>query len=105
MLLQSGDKKMCIRDSSYIFQIVSYAWAGFGACFGATILLSLCLLYTSELIDFNSPQKVSRYFMEKLRHETQEKFIVSFLNVKNKLLGYKAVSYTHLDVYKRQGIM
>ena len=26
---------------SYIFQIVSYAWAGFGACFGATILLSL----------------------------------------------------------------
>ena len=27
--------------SSRIFQIVSYAWAGFGACFGATILLSL----------------------------------------------------------------
>lgn len=26
---------------SYIFQIVSYAWAGFGACFGPAILLSL----------------------------------------------------------------
>ena len=26
---------------SYIFSIVSYAWAGFGACFGPTILLSL----------------------------------------------------------------
>lgn len=50
-----------------------------------------------ELIDFNSPQKVSRYFMEKLRHETQEKFIVSFLNVKNKLLGYKVISQGGLD--------
>lgn len=50
-----------------------------------------------ELIDFNSPQKVSRYFMEKLRHETQEKFIVSFLNVKNKLLGYKVISQGSLD--------
>lgn len=27
--------------NSYIFQIVSYAWAGFGACFGPAILLSL----------------------------------------------------------------
>lgn len=27
--------------NSYIFQIVSYAWAGFGACFGPTMLLSL----------------------------------------------------------------
>lgn len=27
--------------NSYIFSIVSYAWAGFGACFGATLLLSL----------------------------------------------------------------
>lgn len=27
--------------NSYIFSIVSYAWAGFGACFGPTILLSL----------------------------------------------------------------
>lgn len=27
--------------NSYIFSIVSYAWAGFGACFGATVLLSL----------------------------------------------------------------
>ena len=26
---------------SYIFQIVSYAWAGFGACFGPAMLLSL----------------------------------------------------------------
>ena len=26
---------------SYIFSIVSYAWAGFGACFGGTVLLSL----------------------------------------------------------------
>lgn len=28
-------------SNSYIFQIVSYAWAGFGACFGPAILLSL----------------------------------------------------------------
>ncbi len=27
--------------NSYIFQIVSYAWAGFGACFGPVMLLSL----------------------------------------------------------------
>lgn len=27
--------------NSYIFSIVSYAWAGFGACFGATVLISL----------------------------------------------------------------
>ena len=27
--------------NSYIFSIVSYAWSGFGACFGATVLLSL----------------------------------------------------------------
>lgn len=27
--------------NSYIFSIVSYAWAGFGACFGGTVLLSL----------------------------------------------------------------
>lgn len=27
--------------NSYIFSIVSYAWAGFGACFGATVHLSL----------------------------------------------------------------
>ena len=27
--------------NSYIFQIVSYAWAGFGACFGPAVLLSL----------------------------------------------------------------
>ena len=27
--------------NSYIFSIVSYAWAGFGACFGGTMLLSL----------------------------------------------------------------
>lgn len=27
--------------NSYIFQIVSYAWAGFGACFGPAMLLSL----------------------------------------------------------------
>lgn len=29
------------NPNSYIFSIVSYAWAGFGACFGATVLLSL----------------------------------------------------------------
>ena len=27
--------------NSYIFSIVSYAWAGFGACFGPVVLLSL----------------------------------------------------------------
>lgn len=35
--------------------------------------------------------------MERLRHETQEHFLVAFVNVKNRLLGYKEVSIGGLN--------
>lgn len=50
-----------------------------------------------KLENFNSPEAVSRYFMEELRHENQEHFIVCFLNTKNRLLGYKEIGIGSLD--------
>lgn len=35
--------------------------------------------------------------MEKLRHESQEHFLICFLNVKNKLLGYKEISIGNMN--------
>lgn len=35
--------------------------------------------------------------MERLRHETQEHFLIAFVNVKNRLLGYKEVSIGGLN--------
>ncbi len=51
----------------------------------------------TKLPDFSMPENVADYFMEKLRHETQEHFLVCFLNVKNKLLGYKEISIGSLS--------
>ena len=45
-----------------------------------------------KLAYFGSPDKVAEFFMEKLRHETQEHFVVSYVNVKNRLLGYQEIS-------------
>lgn len=50
-----------------------------------------------KLISFNAPEKVAGYFMEKLRHETQEHFVIAFLNVKNRLLGSKEISIGNLS--------
>lgn len=42
VLVVSGCALLLAADpNSYIFNIVSYAWAGFGACFGPAVLLSL----------------------------------------------------------------
>ena len=47
--------------------------------------------------DFGMPDRVADYFMEMLRHESQEHFLVCFLNIKNKLLGYKEISIGSLN--------
>lgn len=51
----------------------------------------------SKLTSFSAPDKVAQYFMEKLRHENQEHFIVAFVNVKNRLLGYKTITTGNLN--------
>lgn len=40
----------------------------------------------------NEPEKVARFFMERLRHETQEHFYVCYLNVRNRFLGEREIS-------------
>ena len=50
-----------------------------------------------KLPDFSTPDTVSRFFMEKLRHETQEHFLIAFVNVKNRFLGYREVSVGNLN--------
>ncbi len=50
-----------------------------------------------DLPDFNMPDRVADFFMEKLRHETQEHFIICFLNTRNKLLGIKEISVGSLN--------
>lgn len=46
----------------------------------------------NKLNDFGRPSNVAKYFMEKLRHKNQEHFIVCYLNVKNKLLGFREIT-------------
>ncbi len=43
-----------------------------------------------------SPELVASFFMERLRHRTQEHFYVCYLNVKNRLLGEKEISIGNL---------
>jgi DNA repair protein RadC len=50
-----------------------------------------------KLVSFSAPDKVAAFFMEKLRHENQEHFVVSYLNVKNRLLGYQEISKGNLN--------
>ncbi|MBU3803372.1 MAG: DNA repair protein RadC [Candidatus Cellulosilyticum pullistercoris] len=40
----------------------------------------------------SSPRILSQYFMEALRHEQKECFIVTFLDAKCKMIGYKMIS-------------
>lgn len=42
--------------------------------------------------NFSAPDKVADFFMEKLRHETQEHFVTAYVNVKNRLLGWKEIT-------------
>lgn len=42
--------------------------------------------------NFSAPDKVAGFFMEKLRHETQEHFVTAYVNVKNRLLGWKEIT-------------
>lgn len=50
-----------------------------------------------KLENFSTPENVSAFFMERLRHETQEHFLIAFVNVKIRLLGYKEVSIGGLN--------
>lgn len=43
-------------------------------------------------IKVDQPSVLAHYFMEALRHEKSECFIVTFLNTKCKMMGYKVVS-------------
>lgn len=51
----------------------------------------------NTLLYFGQPSKVANHFMEQLRHEQQEHFFVCFLNVKNRLLGYKEISIGNMN--------
>ena len=69
--------------------------------------------------NFSAPDKVADFFMEKLRYETQEHFVTAYVNIKNRLLGWKEItrgnmSAAHVDIkeslkwgirYKSQGII
>lgn len=45
-----------------------------------------------KMENFSEPGKVADFFMEKLRHENQERFITAYVNVKNRLLGWKEIT-------------
>lgn len=45
-----------------------------------------------RLTCLNTPGKVADFFMERLRHTSQEYFYTCYLNVKNRLLGYKEIT-------------
>ena len=47
--------------------------------------------------NFGRPENVARFFMERLRHETQEHFCVAYTNVKNRLIGWKEISIGGLN--------
>nr|DAU85607.1 MAG TPA: DNA repair protein-like protein [Caudoviricetes sp.] len=49
-----------------------------------------------KLVSFSAPDKVAAFFMEKLRHESQEHFITAYVNVKNRLLGYRIITKGNL---------
>lgn len=56
-----------------------------------------CQCNKREMPDFSFPDSVARFFMERLRHETQEHFLVAFVNVKNRLLGYKEIGVGNMS--------
>ncbi len=50
-----------------------------------------------SLLNLNTPDKVAAFFMEKLRHEDQEQFVVAYVNTKNRMLGYKVITRGNLN--------
>ena len=50
-----------------------------------------------KLVSFSAPDKVAAFFMEKLRHENQEHFVTAYVNVKNRLLGYRMITKGNLN--------
>lgn len=44
------------------------------------------------LLDFLNPETIADYYMERLRHEEQERMICMMLNTKNQLLGEEEIS-------------
>lgn len=50
-----------------------------------------------KMENFGAPGKVADFFMEKLRHENQEHFIVAYVNVRNRLLGWKEITKGNLN--------
>lgn len=45
-----------------------------------------------RLLDFDSPETIAAYYMERMRHEEQEQMICMMLNTKNQLLGEEEIS-------------
>lgn len=72
-----------------------------------------------QMENFSAPDKVAAFFMEKLRHETQEHFVTAYVNIKNRLLGWKEITRGNMSAvpvdikeslkwgirYKSQGII
>lgn len=50
-----------------------------------------------KMENFSAPDKVAAFFMEKLRHENQEHFITAYVNVKNRLLGWKEITRGNMN--------
>lgn len=48
-------------------------------------------------VSFSNPEKVWLYFSPKLRWKTQEHFVVAYVNVKNRLLGYRVITKGNLN--------
>lgn len=50
-----------------------------------------------KMENFGAPGKVADFFMEKLRHENQEHFIAAYVNVRNRLLGWKEIAKGNIN--------
>ena len=50
-----------------------------------------------RLIPFDTAERIANFFMERLRHESQEHFIVCYLNAKMRLLGWKEINLGSLS--------
>lgn len=51
----------------------------------------------SSRLQFNNPSSIADYFMEKMRHEMQEKFIIAYFDAKNNFLGDALISIGKAD--------
>lgn len=48
-------------------------------------------------VQLSNAERVWLYFSPKIRYETQEHFMVAYVNVKNRLLGYRIISKGNLN--------